>query len=79
MIMNLYSDFPIFKPLSIEDFRGIYGSYKLIMNMSMTKIAYYNDKTVGFYISIPDYNNLVYHINLFNFSKIMKIKKYIYK
>lgn len=75
MIMNLYSDFPIFKPLSIEDFREIYGSYKLIMNMSMTKIAYYNDKTVGFYISIPDYNNLVYHINLFNFSKIMKIKK----
>lgn len=75
MIMELYSDFPIFKALSIEDFREIYGSYKLIMNMSMTKIAYYKDKAVGFYISIPDYSNSVYHLNLLSLPKITKIKK----
>ena len=75
MIMDLYSDFPIFKALSLEDFREIYGSYKRIMNMSMTKIAFYNDKAVGFYISIPDYANRVYHVNLLTLPKIMKIKK----
>ena len=75
MITELYSDFPIFKALSIEDFREIYHSYKLIMNMSMTKIAYYNDKAVGFYISIPDYSNRVYHATLLDLPKIMNIKK----
>ena len=75
MIIDLYSDFPIFKSLSLEDFREIYRSYKLIMNMSMTKIAYYHDKAVGFYISIPDYANSVYHVNLLSLPKIMNIKK----
>ena len=75
MIMELYSDFPIFKSLSREDFRDIYGSYKLIMNMSMTKIAFLEDKAVGFFISIPDYGNAVYHTNLFSIPKILKTKK----
>ena len=75
MITELYSDFPVFKSLSIEDFREIYSSYKLIMNMSMTKIAYYKDKAVGFYISIPDYSNAVYHIDPIKLIEIMKIKK----
>ncbi len=75
MIMHLYSDFPIFKSLTLEDFREIYSSYKLIMNMSMTKIAFYKDKAVGFYISIPDYSNRVYHAGLFSLPKLMKIKK----
>ena len=62
MIRDLYSDFPIYKAISREDFRTIYRSYQTIMNMSMTKIAYYDNKAVGFYISIPDYGNAVYHI-----------------
>ena len=41
----------------------------------MTKIAYYNDKAVGFYISIPDYSNRVYHATLLDLPKIMNIKK----
>ncbi len=75
MIIQLYSDFPIFKFISIEDFREIYRSYKLIMNMDMTKIAYYNGKAVGFYISIPDYANKVYHADLLHLPEIMRIKK----
>ena len=75
MIMELYSDFPIFKSLSREDFKEIYSSYKLIMNMSMTKIAFLEDKAVGFFISIPDYGNAVYHTNLFSIPKILKTKK----
>ena len=75
MIIELYSDFPIFKPLSRDDFREIYSSYKLIMNMSMTKIAFLENKAVGFFISIPDYGNAVYHADLFSLPKIMKNKK----
>ena len=51
-------------------------SYKQIMNMSMTKLAYYNGKAVGFYVSIPDYGNLVYHTgNPVNIAKILMTKK----
>ena len=46
MIMELYSDFPIFKSLSREDFKELYSSYKLIINMSMTKIAFFEDKSL---------------------------------
>ena len=38
MIMELYSDFPIFKSLSREDFKELYSSYKLIMNMQLKTI-----------------------------------------
>ncbi|MBP5762008.1 MAG: hypothetical protein J6W48_03450 [Lachnospiraceae bacterium] len=76
MITELYSDFPIYKHVSKEDFKEMFMSYKSIMNMSMTKIAYYKDKTVGFYISLPDYGNKVYHLNLPNLLSILKTKKH---
>ncbi|MCR5835549.1 MAG: hypothetical protein K6G88_03495 [Lachnospiraceae bacterium] len=66
LITDLYKDFPIFKDLGKEDFKTIFADYKTIMNMSMTKIAYYKGKAVGFYISIPDYGNRVYHLDLKN-------------
>ena len=70
-----YSDFPIFKDVKQEDFREVFMSYKQIMNMSMTKLAYYNGKAVGFYVSIPDYGNLVYHTgNPLNIMKLIQIK-----
>lgn len=75
LLTKLYSDFPIYKHLSEEDFVEIFSSYKKIMNPEMTKLAYYNNKMVGFYISIPNYSNLVYNINLINLMKIFKIKK----
>ena len=74
MVTELYSDFPIFKDVSIEDFREVFKSYKSIMNMSMTKIAYYKGEAVGFYVSVPDYGNIVYHLNPVNIAKIMKLK-----
>lgn len=76
MITELYSDFPIYKHVSKEDFKEMFMSYKSIMNMSMTKIAYYKDKTVGFYISLPDYGNKVYHLNLPNILSVLKTKKH---
>jgi len=76
MVTELYSDFPIFKDVKIEDFREVFKSYKTIMNMSMTKIAYYKGEPVGFYVSIPDYGNIVYHLNPINIAKILKLRKH---
>lgn len=75
LITELYSDFPVFKDLSWEAFHSMFMSYKSIMNMSMTKIAYYNDTVVGFYISLPDYGNKVYHLNPLNILRVMRTKK----
>lgn len=76
MVTELYSDFPIFKAVKIEDFREVFKSYKSIMNMSMTKIAYYNGEPVGFYVSVPDYGNIVYHLNPVNIAKILSLRKH---
>lgn len=65
LIMKLYSDFPIFKHLSEDDFKEIYSTYKIILDMSMVKLAYYEGEAVGFFIGMPDYGNRLYgKINL---------------
>ena len=46
------------------------------MNMDMVRMAYYKEKAVGFYISIPNYHNIVYHLNLKNILKILKLRKH---
>ena len=74
LLTELYSDFPIYKHLSKEDFVSTFGNYKKVMNPEMIKLAYYNNKMVGFFISIPNYNNLIYNINLLNLIKILKLK-----
>ena len=76
LVTELYSDFPVFKDVKIEDFREVFKSYKTIMNMSMTKIAYYDGKAVGFYVSVPDYGNIVYHLNPVNIARILKLRKH---
>ena len=75
LLTELYCDFPIYKHLSESDFIDVFRNYKKIMNSEMIKLAYYNNKMVGFYISIPNYYNLVYNINIINLIKILKLKK----
>ncbi len=76
LITTLYSDFPIFKNLTREAFLENYKSFKSIINMDMVRMAYYKDEAVGFYISIPNYNNIVYHLNLFNILEILRLRKH---
>ena len=76
LITTLYSDFPIFKNLTRESFLEVYKSFKSIINMDMVRMAYYKDEAVGFYISIPNYNNIVYHLNILNILKILKIRNH---
>lgn len=74
LLTELYSDFPIYKHIELKDFITIFQSYKKIINMNMIKLAYYQDKLVGFFISVPNYNNLVYHLNIYNIIKILSLK-----
>lgn len=74
LIMDLYSDFPAFKYIEKEDFMDIFGSYKYILDYDMVKIAFYKEEVVGFFISVPNYANLPYKLNVRNFFKILQIK-----
>ena len=76
LITKLYSDFPIFKNLKKESFLEIYKSYKKIINMNMVRMAYFKGQAVGFYISVPNYNNIVYHLNPINILKILHQRKH---
>jgi hypothetical protein len=75
LVTDLYRDFPVFKDVKKEDFLDVFKSFKKIINMDMVRMAYYKGEPVGFYISVPNYNNLVYHLNAVNIAKILKIKK----
>lgn len=52
----------------------IFGSYKYILDYDMVKIAFYKEEVVGFFISVPNYANLPYKLNVRNFFKILQIK-----
>lgn len=76
LLTDLYQDFPIFKPISEEDFVTYFKSYQKIVDLSMIKVAYFHQKLVGFFISVPNYQNLVYHTNrLTNLFKILRIRR----
>ncbi len=77
LIIELYSDFPIFKTLSEEDFCSQFSDFTKIVNVEMVKMAYYEGKAVGFFISVPNYGNHVYHTNRFtSLIQILKKKKH---
>lgn len=74
LLTELYNDFPIYKNISKKDFVTTFSSYKKIINPSMVKLAYFKDKLIGFFISIPNYNNKVYKLTFSNIIKILSIK-----
>lgn len=76
LITILYQDFPIYKSITKKDFCTYFASYKSIVDLRMVKMAYYRGKAVGFYISIPNYNNSVYHTsNPLNILRILRLRK----
>ena len=75
MVTDLYSDFPIYKNVKEKDFLEVFSSFKKIINMDMVRMAYFKGEPVGFYISVPNYNNIVYHLTPVNIAKILKIRK----
>ena len=76
LLTELYSDFPVYKSVSYEDFAKVFSDYRYIIDMSMVKMAYYKERAVGFFVSVPDYGNKVYHLkNISNLVKVLLIKR----
>lgn len=57
LLMELYRDFPAFHPLSLADFKAIYGGLRRITDPRFIVLAYDGDLPVGFFIAFPDYGN----------------------
>lgn len=77
LLIELYSHFPAYKKISEEEFCSLFGYLKSILNYRMVKMAYYEDKAVGFFISIPNYGNAVYgKLHLWNLPKILSLRKH---
>ncbi len=76
LITELYSDFPVYQAVKEEDFATIFSDYRYILNPDMVKMAYYKEQAVGFFVSVPNYGNRVYHLNhLGNLLRVFATKK----
>ena len=76
-VSRLYRNFPVYKEVSLEDFCEYMKRYFKIINLNMVKIAYHEEKMVGFCIAIPDYRTAVYHVNkILNLCKVLYYKKF---
>ena len=76
LLTELYSDFPVYKNVGYEEFSKVFSDYRYILNMDMVKMAYYKEQPVGFFVSVPDFGNTVYHLrNLKNLCRVFRIKK----
>ncbi|MGN0689550.1 MAG: hypothetical protein ACI4KH_03915 [Oscillospiraceae bacterium] len=73
LIIKLYSDFPVFSYITEEEFCTLFSSFKLILDFSMVKIAYFNGEAVGFFIGAPDYKNRLY--NKIGFAELLFLLK----
>lgn len=60
LLIELYSSFPAYKRITEAEFRRQFKYLKSILNYSMVKMAYYQGKAVGFFISVPNFGNAVY-------------------
>lgn len=75
LVTKLYRDFPAYKHIPEETFCGYFDAYRKIIDLSMVKMAYYGSRPAGFYISVPNYGNLVHHArNPLNLLRILKTK-----
>lgn len=81
LITNLYSNFPIYKNISKEDFIQMYKEYNKIADFNLVKIVYFEEQPVGFMLGLPDYSNLLYNLNTKNkmkiFFKKIRTKRYV--
>ena len=76
LLIELYSTFPAYKRITEAEFCKQFQYLKSILNYRMVKMAYYQGKAVGFFVSIPDFGNAVYgKIHLWELPAILAKKK----
>lgn len=59
LLIELYSNFQTYSRITENEFVELYSPLKFIVDYSMIKIAYYNEKAVGFFVTVPNLNNAV--------------------
>ncbi len=60
LLIELYSDFPVYKRITEEEFCRLYEHLRHILNYGMVKMAYFENVPVGFFISVPNFGSSVY-------------------
>lgn len=59
LISELYKDFPAYKPITERQFVKMFSKLRHVLVMDMVKLAYKDGKAVGFFVTIPNYGNLL--------------------
>lgn len=57
LLISLYSNFQTFSMITEDEFCRLYAPMKFAADLSMVKIAYFNDVPVGFSVNLPNYGN----------------------
>ena len=76
LLISLYSGFQTFSHITEDEFCAMYGSMRFAADFDMVKIAYYNGKAVGFFVTLPNYGNASSgRLTLSKLRHILKVKK----
>lgn len=76
LLISLYSGFQTFSHITEDEFCAMYGSMRFAADLDMVKIAYYNGKAVGFFVTLPNYGNASSgKLTLSKLRHICKVKK----
>ena len=54
-IVSLYKTFPMYKDITIDQFKRLFNHYKDLLDLDMVKLAFKDSKIVGFVICFPNY------------------------
>ncbi len=55
LITKTYRHFPMYTDISLKQFQSMFGYLKYVLNYSMVKLLYKEDKAVGFMICVPNF------------------------
>jgi hypothetical protein len=64
LIMALYAELPVFKPLSFADFEAVFGSLKQAADPELITLIWKGAELVAFSIVLPDYGDLANPLRL---------------
>ena len=77
LLTKLYADFPAFRPIDQDRFSTMFSDYRRIVRPELVKLAYDEDKLVGFFICVPDFGNRVYRaMTPWNILSILRARKH---
>ena len=55
LITKTYRHFPMFTDISLKQFQSMFGYLKYVLNYSMVKLLFKDEKAVGFIICVPNF------------------------